>query len=197
MFEIIQNWFDDTLHYRKFKAVLCGIPTAFTSFVTTTSFFAFFVQDYYSPEFPRKTFWITALLISLAAWSIYVLWALKNKYASPYMTHCIYEKRGSVFYYFKNRIGLEENTVVEIRKLTQGVTVPYAVAYVDQRDIMQKDQMLVRAVAIYEDGRYIQKRPSIISTNKLNRYVVCTGPLRKDVMADFINARKEQTDAKV
>lgn len=67
------EWLNEGLHMRRTKAIMRGLPFAFTIFTTITALFSFSIGDYYTDSFPLLVFWVIAvsaivLLLGYAFW---------------------------------------------------------------------------------------------------------------------------------
>lgn len=187
MFQAFFDWLDNPREHRKLKSIVWCIPKFISTFGGITAFFAFFIGDFYSNAFPKKLFWIIASLLTILISIYYVRSARACKYADPFLKKCAINDYGATFYAFSNRNDLPDHTIVEIRKIKNGIATPYALAYIDQQDYLNKGLMIVSPFASYgTNGYFATQEFKFISRKSYNKYVVDYRPLKYDTMRSML-----------
>ena len=174
----------DSLHFRRIKALISKSYTIVPTFSMVITFFSFFMGNYYVISFPGRWFWVIAVAISLGRWGIEAGITKRGQYADPFMHQCVSNQNG-VFYYFSNRKDLEERTIVEIRRVHNGVTCPCVLAYIDSQDVKNMKEMLVIPFAYYINDKYqrsVAKKNFKVSKKRVHEYVLTTVTLKKETL---------------
>ena len=190
MFENIRDFFNDTIHNRGIKSCILALYWPFNVLTIITAFVAFFVGDYYNPEFPKVLFWFIVIVLAVIAFCIRYSFLLQTKYADPRMMRCIYTDENSIHYIFKNKSELPEKTIIRILRRQKGVATPYALAYIDCQDYINPSIMQVKPIAFYEGDRLVVKDAPIISDKKAKNYYICADPISKEVLDQFVSMAK-------
>lgn len=187
MFRKFSDWLDDPRECSFFKSIIWCTPKFLSTFTGITAFFAFFIGDFYSEDFPKWLFWTIALLLTMLIGIYYVCSARASKYADPYLKRCAPNEYGAVFYGFTNRNDLSDYSIVEVKKIENGITIPYALAYIDQQDYMNKKLMIVRPFAYYSISGYVaEHRFELIEQEFYSKYVLDYRPLKYNTLRDML-----------
>ena len=179
--------FDDVLHFRKLKIFLWGGKSALKVLAGITTAATFLLDITGKEDFPVWIYWTTAVIGFCIAWVFHSYKSANGRLANPYMAACMAGEDGTVFYYFKKRSGLVDNTVVEVRSVDNGRTKPYTLAYVEDQDTLKTDEMILRPFAVYDCGHYRKGQPRLIPKKKLSQYVVRIEALKYKIFDDAMS----------
>lgn len=176
----LSAWIDDTLHYRKLKAILCACPSLIQVLATAIAYYSFFVGNYVDESFPKGYFWCVTAVIALIVIVFNYCKNLNGKYAKLFMVDFEFKDTNTVFYYFNNRKDLGERAIVEVREVKNSRTVPYALAYIEGQDVSNRKLMTVRPIAFYKNNCY-QKGPSeFIKKKNYSKYILVSKTIKKE-----------------